>query len=775
MKSLTMVVGACAYVLLVLVAATSESAGQGVSCENHGVTRVCSLPSAAQRIAATGGRVVVGAVDYLAAFSPELELEDSVNLAPSDSRIHTCVNEQFQPQALCRNFIRVVLPVDPHQEFSHRVLVCGTNAFFPKCRFHLVANLTDWQYATSESHRDNGFSPHSNESNVVALLASNGHFFSATSFSFLGQQIIGVSQQPFESAPTFPVRTPLSDPRWIGDSIHFIASYEVGQHVYFFARERAAEILPLQVEYSRVIRICRNDPGFELIGGDRTLTFLTFQKARLMCRHQGQNSPLPYDYDRLQATFLLQDIGSQPMLYGVFSSPTNGPEGAALCKFRFSSIQSVFDSGKYLKRNNSDGRWEPVPASPFVCPGEEGVQREEDEAEQLQLVSTADGALEPQVLHRMDGDQFTHIAVDVAQLRGEPLEVVLLSLRNGGVVQVVSYESRVYNASVPTAGTPIIQDILIEREPQSEVRQVIFTSGNTVQSFSLGNCSLHDTCYKCIDSRDPYCAWHVPSSHCLNKLTSIAQSLEATSFLDPLASDEGSVSQTCGPRPSVPTRPPEPDPSTCTRHSFPSTGSGSGGPSDHSTADFPTGTVTPSPTQPEFTDSESLNTREDTQENIGLLAGASVGGFLVGIPVGLVVCYLFFSLFLKRGKPPAPTGATIHANNQLQEEDSSQTAGKQNGIRHIELSHQVQANSATKNVNQYPKTFDEDDDVLADLPSSGHPAPSYPWQQQGRSKMPPALHMGGHRTHRGRTESTQRLRLSESDWESSLSPVTSPV
>lgn len=726
------------------------------SCTVHREGEIrCTLPSAPQRVLLLEDRLIVGAIDYIFSFSPDLEFLDSEDISPAASREEQCLKEAHQ-SALCRNIVRVVTLVN-----ETKILVCGTNAVFPKCRFHQSGNLSAWNYMTPEGHKDVGFSPHDDITANVAVLTSNGKLFSATSFNFRQkQQTIGMAPLFTEGGrtPQITVQTPSSNLQWINDPI-FVSAYDVGEHVYFFAREPAFEISERRVEYSRAIRVCKNDSGFHLFPSDETFTFRTFQKARLQCRAEGEDGTIPYDYDRLQATFLQQPSdGGEPTLYGTFSSPSNGPEGAALCKFSFSSIQSVFEDGRYSVLDGSE--WKLATPGTFACPG---TQRTPEQARTQQLVFSVASA-EP--MYRISGDEFTHMAVDVAEYSGDPLEVIVLSQRSRKIVLIVLFRKNTYKHTVRIADNEVT-NILIHKDPLREERRVLFTTSDAVQYFTLGKCHLHRTCFECFDSRDPYCAWN--GTACVNKLATIS----TIGLSDSLSSNEDTVVDMCGERTTLPTQPPV-DPSTCPP-----------------TPTVP-GTTTPDPTEPNRSDGPSggsdepvaagVNSEEKgSRESVGLLAGATVGGFLFGIPVGLVVCYLFFSVFLKKNtKSPEPAAPSTRASIQINHLQGPPT-GREKGLvtnnpRCLEMAPIVHRNPTTKNVNQIDN-LEEEDDVLMDLPVT-----------KGSSNIPPSGHhlqhvrpraVPGHSVPRGRTESTRWLRASESsDMESSLElspPLASPV
>ena len=701
-----------AFSLLLLRAASAVSPPQ---CETRDGERVCAVASSPQRLLLLPDRLIVGAIDSIYSFSPSLELLDVGDASPSASRRHECAVVEAHQAALCRNFVRVLQQVN-----ETSLLACGTNAVFPKCRIVRLENLSSWDYMTADGRKDVGFSPHSDVANV-AVLAENGAFLTATFFKFRqAQQTIGLAHSLLESEAEFKVQTPSSSPSWLNDPV-FLSAYEVGQHVYFLAREPALEVGG-GVEFSRVIRVCKNDSGFRLYAGDSTFTFRTFQKARLRCRAAGREGSIPYDYDRLQATFLLRRAdGGDPTLYGTFSSAANGPEGAALCKFSFAELDSVFESGEYLVLE--EGQWRVESGGTFAC--EAGSQRSDQEAETQLLLSRVVPATDPQPMLTVLGDEPLFLTADVVEYGGSELEVVVAALRSGEILQLVWYRGVTYRSTIKTVSSEIT-DMVLHVDHQTNERRVLFTTSSSVESVTLGRCSRHESCFACFDSHDPYCAWSKEAGVCVNKLST-------TSLLDSLTSNQETITEVCGSRPPTSPSPTPADPSSCPHTRYPS--------------ETPVGTTSASPGTTDGSDATTITpagldkkTTEERGENKGLLAGGTVGGFLFGIPVGLVVCYLFFTVFLKKGK----------THDQSQEPGAGQLQMERNekqplhsGSRSLELPQTVHRNHTySKNVNQQ-EGEQEERDILMDLPFSkgsnslhlsshplnhtpyGGPAPSY--------------------------------------------------
>ena len=78
------------------------------------------------------------------------------------------------------------------------------------------------------------------------------------------------------------------------DKPDFVGSYEIGDHVYFFFREVAAEYMNCgKAVYSRVARVCKKDTGSKNILHQNWATYL---KARLNCSIPGE---FPYYFNEI--------------------------------------------------------------------------------------------------------------------------------------------------------------------------------------------------------------------------------------------------------------------------------------------------------------------------------------------------------------------------------------------------------------------------------------------------------------------------------------------
>lgn len=747
-------------------------------CRDTEKGRACTLHSPPERTALIGDRFYVGVADDLVAYSLDgLRVSDCVNRGVTEERSNYCVNVQGHSSDECRNFIRVIQPVT--ESASARILVCGTNAYTPKCTLHSIADLGNYTNMTDTG--DNGFCPYSNTVPNVAVLATNGRFFSGTHFQQFGtHRTIGMAPKPLERNNTFTAKTPRDDPLWLNQP-DFVSAYEIGDYIYFFAREIAYETMldgpsATTTVYARAFRVCKEDAGMA-----STDNFLTFQKARMKCTNSGERNSIPYDYDNLKATFLwTSEDSSVTILYATFSSPVNGPEGAAICKFSFDessagSLTDVFNDGQYISQSDSGSV---VHVGNFQCDGSGEEQRTEEEARMYQLVANPATPLDPQPLHVVSGSEYSQIAVDVVEYQGQQQEILYYSLNNGELWQcVITQSGQKYDHIIHSQGQSI-HSLDIHKDPSGELRTLLATTDDSVVSIPLGSCSSYSSCWECVGTQDPYCAWDEESGICVSKFTSTS----SISIYETVSVNESTAIRLCGPRPedpsptspslpmcptptksgqessSQPTMHPEP---TSTTHTLPAT-------------DTSPSTVPCIPLQETVVVTAGGVDGSSSSEDISIpeLVGATLGGFIVGLPVGLVICAVFFVVFMKkRGykvKRPESSDAEhqpglMQVNNRLDINKERKEQCLRNSNHYIDTPLAIPTGppvvAEKKNVNQYEEE-EGSDDVLTELPSV--------------SGRPPKVLQKPKTSSRGRTDSTRALMHSVSS-ESSGSPGNTPL
>ena len=620
-----------AFVVLCFIASVCR-ADHPPDCSPIPHGQACSLDSDAETVAVLDDMVLVGAANHLFSFGRDLSFRNSVPMDPQSDKHTRCTSLGLSNQeSECRNFVKVIQEVPSGYETNsvdqRQIMVCGTNAFFPKCTIHEASMLSNYSYMTTEDD-DEGYSPHSNKDPIVAVLTSNGRFFSATLFTaFQPHRTIGMSRGPLSGDSLFRVRAPISDPLWFHKP-EFVSTYEVNDHIYFFIREPAYEVdNGNSVVYSRAIRICKSDEG-QLANVDST-PFLTYQKARMRCSFSGERGSIPYSYDNLESTFLLDDGNNAFTLYGVFSSPDNGPLGSAICKFSFDplvegSLTKVFEDGSYTIRVTQNGQmvWITEEPGPFSCPGSSsGVQRTVEQSNRYQLIDRPVEAADPEPLYVVSGVKLDKIAADVVTYKGQTQEIVYFTTEEGEIRQAVYIPgSGTQEHTIRDVGSPVSY-LSVHKNAADDTRQVYATTEDKIMAISRGDCAQYASCFECLDSKDAYCGWSPSANTCLNKLRQDPSDLTESHS----ASEETTV-MLCGVRPPVSNPTPVVPTNPCPFPSKPGT----------------SGVCTP--------ETEGLNSNRNSSEaemNVPTIVGATVGAFVLGVPVGAFVCFIFFRMFIR--------------------------------------------------------------------------------------------------------------------------------
>ncbi|KAG8239314.1 hypothetical protein J437_LFUL015090 [Ladona fulva] len=211
---------------------------------------------------------------------------DSLNLEPSS--VSNCVSRGKTENFDCRNHIRVIQPMSE----GSRLYICGTNAHNPK----------DWVIHCPFDPNDNSTAvwvEKGNPGDLPGLYSgTNAEFTKADTVIFrtdLHNLTSGRREYAFK-------RTLKYDSKWL-DKPNFVASFDVGQYVFFFFRETAVEYINCGKSiYSRVARVCKRDTGGKNILSQNWATFL---KARLNCSIPGE---FPFYFNEIREYTVLPPV-----------------------------------------------------------------------------------------------------------------------------------------------------------------------------------------------------------------------------------------------------------------------------------------------------------------------------------------------------------------------------------------------------------------------------------------------------------------------------------
>ena len=777
-------------------------------CVDTSYGRSCSDVIPDRVAIAEGNLLLIGTENVLFSFdtSNGIELLQTVDLSPDPETITRCIQEEDPTEILCKNSIRLVQPIPQaalqgkrslQAKYNNTLLVCGTNAFEPKCTIHNLTNILEWFYLSDNTTIDLGFSPYSIKSSNIGLMASNGKFYTATDVAKQpSQRRISVAPNALLRNTTFIVGTFDRDTLWVS-ATDFISLYEVDKYMYFFATEPSYEHTGIELTYGRVMRVCKTDEGIEehMFSPAEIPRFRTFQKIRIACPHNSDDSAPEYNYNELKATYLLQsdDESEMPILYATFSAPINGPEGSAVCKFSFdvdeeNSLTQVFDTAReYYQRVDSSLMIQNTEL--FNCPGCDGAQRTNGDAINYQLINGIALPSGGSTLHTAEGESFTQIAVDIYQYDGFSYEVIYTSTKDGEV-QAIIYKSSLFSSTLTIFKfNESITNMIIEKPLViNGVRRLYVSGENFIADIVLGNCSKYSSCVECLESNDPYCAWQSDSQLCINKLSSDStlQTMEASqsstnidSFCGVSPSNSRSASNS-RPASTISNQPSTPSSTVilitrtitittqCHDQYQTSTISSHSQTSHSTTTSSSTGTTTSSSTGlPEHSVQPTVGAVEpqtNQKPAVGELIGALIGGLLVGIVIGTIVCFIgiaFKRKFVKQSDDFNTQTYTMNHENGRPELNG--TVGQYKITVVLPEDEKRNEIHSPTSPSISPVVVDDselEDDAISELPTSGPPSRS----NSGQNRWP---------VPKGRTPSTRWLRASES--ETSTNGTESPL
>ncbi|XP_022108208.1 semaphorin-2A-like [Acanthaster planci] len=265
--------------------------------------------------------------------------------------IVSCDQKSTDPEKECWNFIRVA-----EETSSSGSYVCGTNSQSALC-YLCSQDLMNCSSVSGAAPKLVPLLPGVNPSAAVFNQDGSEILYGGDANSDTFQRY-GLSA---DGSTTFELDTVtvglqfINEAVFVGKPFPFTDSSD-RKYIFTFYRERAEEYSNLGEKlYSRIARVCQNDTG----GPVNTQKFVTFIKARLNCSIP--DDLLPYEFSEIQDV-LWTDGNEGPEAYAVFTSPTNGPEASALCRYRMVDIMKLFDEGesKLQLGGNVNRQWLPI-------------------------------------------------------------------------------------------------------------------------------------------------------------------------------------------------------------------------------------------------------------------------------------------------------------------------------------------------------------------------------------------------------------------------------
>ena len=789
------------YCCFLIWCVTVFVSGEIPSCRDTQNGRICEAESSQFnphriRLANNGSLLVVGTSNFLHSFTTDtLDLAKTVDLAPSESEVERCVMEQSIDRH-CVNSITLIQQIPQLDTvnatvkaiYDNTVLVCGTNAFVPRCTVHNLSNLSEWFYLNQnpDTDTDLGFSPYSTEWLNIGALSSTGAFYSVTNFAVHSRLIrVAVSLNPLSLRDTsFAVASIDRDPFWVSET-EFVSLHELDDHIYIFGREDSNELQDApEVKFGRVIRICKSDQGIE---GDSEVPprFQTFQKIRIACPNVRDSTLPKFYYNNLQATYLHVGNDGSQWLYASFIAQPNGPSGSAICKYSFSpneanSLTKLFsETASYYR---SDGTYESIQSyEPFVCPGGSGRDRSKEESTSYQLLEGSVLPSAEKAVYTVNGQSYMYIAVDMYEYNASIYEVIYVVTQSMSVEAVCHKDEQLFLQHTLVQYTESISNLLLDKSDVNEgIRKLYIAGESFIASIVLGECHKYSSCKECLESNDPYCAWYNISQVCINKLvsnysTDVFETSEANINICPSTSSN-TINTSTITTTSTDNQSSKHSNSTiivstealCTSSTRISVVSRISVVTEYVTSTVlpPIVNLTTEPTvEPVATQASSISPQE-----IGEIIGVGIGGLILGLFIGTLLCFASVRLRSKVNHKPL-------ANNG--QYPVSDLEPRVNGItrQHSTVEqYTITVTLPEKNNDDFvqspippsisPPIVDDmselEDDAISDLPPSGPLSRTNSGHGRIKKWAIP----------KGRTPSTRWLRASESSNAGSESPVS---
>jgi len=405
----------------------------------------------------------------------------------------------------CQNYIRVIAKTD-----KHRLLVCGTHAFKPRCRYY---KYKDGRYMMDQEFDGKGLTPYDPGHNSSFLLA-DGELYTATVSDFSGSDPLIYKE---------PLRTEQYDSK-ILNTPDFVRTLEDENYVYFFFREQAVEYINCgKSVYSRVGRVCKDDRGGPNKFKNRWTTYL---KSRLNCSIPGD---YPFYFNHLQSVSDVVTVEAggveERIVYAVFTTPENAIGGNAICAFRLKDILKTFE-GSFKEQETANSNWLPVRDMKVPNPRPGQCSKESDQLPESSLQFIKDHSIMDEAVPAQGGQpvfiranlqhpsQFREIAVDagVQTTDGHTFDVLFVGTDRGQVLKIVQ----------PLGGGPavLVEDLAVVDGPVLGLSvvggQLLVTTREQLLQLPLHRCAVALTCSACVRLQDPYCGWDILSSSCLS-------------------------------------------------------------------------------------------------------------------------------------------------------------------------------------------------------------------------------------------------------------------
>ncbi|XP_077988742.1 semaphorin-1A-like isoform X10 [Glandiceps talaboti] len=453
-----------------------------------------------------GDDFYVGSVNKFLIFGlqEDFPLKHSQSWEPNEQYMDFCTDVLKKGNEACQNYISVI----EENDVNRKLLVCGTNANRPSCRYYNESSFARYDDVNGVYK-----APFAEGQHNQAIFA-NGSLYAGTVSETMGSK--SVISRSSGSELRRDLVTGDSVSRYLNDP-DFISTFYIGEKVFFFLRETAMEYNNCgQTRYSRVARVCTNDKG----GSNHVLEniWTTFLKARMVCSIPGD---FPFHFNEIQDTFKDK---SGDVFYGVFTTPDNSIPGSAICKYDLATINRIFDEdGQFKEQETAQHAWLPVSESEVPEPRPGSCVEDSTSLSNNVLLFVKDHTLmhddvEPKedqgplfTITREDY-RFTQIVVDkVTAKGGQNYDVMFIGTDVGKILKVVllkGEDDKISGNLVdeitlgdPEKPEPVVSMELIDKNRN---KYIIVSTPTRIIRVNVQYC---DKLSQCACMQDPYCGW----------------------------------------------------------------------------------------------------------------------------------------------------------------------------------------------------------------------------------------------------------------------------
>ncbi|XP_072292825.1 semaphorin-4G-like [Eucyclogobius newberryi] len=454
-------------------------------------------------VGARGAVFALNASDISSGSSLQIEWE------ASREQKQQCLTKGKDNKTECFNHIRLL------QRFnSTHLYMCGTHAFRPLCAY-----IDEKRFEMSSPEDGKDKCPYGPTTGYTGLIIDQ-QIYSATQYEFRSFPDIR------RNSPSPTLKTEDAPTRWLTEA-DFVGSALVREgsnsptgdddKIYFFFTESAEE---QSAAYSssrvaRVARVCKDDRGGHLTLQKRWTSFL---KARLICSLPEFN----FHFNMLRSVFVLPAATPEDTLFfGIFGPEWKNVKASAVCRFTLSEVREAFQ-GPYMETQDSGSKWKeysgkiPDPR-PGTCITDSlrarginvSTSLPDDVLDFVRRHPLMSLQVQPAdrrpLLFRRTTD-YTQLAVHVTQaVDGQEYHVLYLGTDDGWLHKAVQVEGQLH----------IIEELQLLDEPEpvssvlvsTEQMSVYVSSPSGVLQLPLSSCARYSSCYDCVFSRDPHCAW----------------------------------------------------------------------------------------------------------------------------------------------------------------------------------------------------------------------------------------------------------------------------